>query len=219
VLVAGTYGKGIYCSSDSGKTWAEKNTGLINPYVTCLTVSGNRIFAGIGGGEVFVSANRGASWKPFENTLMDTSGTVLEITKLAVSHSQLYAGTNAGIWRRPLSDALHSVADKKNTSPGEFILEQNFPNPFNPSTTIRYAVPNVGTNARSSQIISIKIYDMLGREVATLVNEVQTPGWKEVQWNARHTAGGQPSVCASGIYLVRMTSGNFSDTKKIVLMK
>jgi hypothetical protein len=60
---------------------------------------------------------------------------------------------------------------------------------------------------------------MLGREVATIVNEEQSPGWKEVQWNARHTTGGQAAVCAGGIYFVRMTSGNFSGTKKIVLMK
>jgi hypothetical protein len=103
--------------------------------------------------------------------------------------------------------------------PDQFVLEQNFPNPFNPTTTIRYSV---GTNARSFhngngtdgrpfQHVSIKIYDILGREAATLVNEEQTPGWKEVQWNAKN--------CASGLYFYRLQAGNTVITRRMMLLK
>jgi polyhydroxybutyrate depolymerase len=89
-------------------------------------------------------------------------------------------------------------------NPSEFALSQNYPNPFNPSTTIRYSLP---TSAK----VKLTIHDILGREIATFVNEEQSAGWKEVEWNA--------SNCASGMYLVRMQSGTFVETKKILLMK
>jgi polyhydroxybutyrate depolymerase len=92
----------------------------------------------------------------------------------------------------------------KNNYSESFSLYQNYPNPFNPSTTIRYALP-------SSAHVKLTVHDILGREVATLVNEEQYTGWKEVMLNA--------SGFASGIYLVRMTAGSFVETKKIFLMK
>ncbi len=96
-----------------------------------------------------------------------------------------------------------AVKDETET-PQTFMLAQNYPNPFNPTTTIRYSLP-------SSANVKLAVYDLLGREIATLVNEEQSAGWKEVEWNA---AG-----FASGMYLVRMSAGSFTETKKILLMK
>lgn len=95
--------------------------------------------------------------------------------------------------------------------PLEFALFQNYPNPFNPSTTIRYAIPAAGTNARSSHRVILKIFDLLGREIETLVDEEQTAGWKEVQWNA---AGN-----ASGIYVYRIQASNYTNVKKMIILK
>ncbi|MEW5797669.1 MAG: T9SS type A sorting domain-containing protein [Bacteroidota bacterium] len=98
-----------------------------------------------------------------------------------------------------------SVADQhKKAVPEQFILEQNFPNPFNPTTEIRFAVPFSG-------FVSLKIYDVIGKEIATLVDEELTPGTYNVRWNARGVA--------SGIYLYRLTAKDFSATKKLILMK
>jgi flagellar hook assembly protein FlgD len=91
-----------------------------------------------------------------------------------------------------------------NNSLQSFSLLQNYPNPFNPSTLIRYALP-------SSAHVKLTIHDILGREIATLVNEEQSAGWKEIQWNAQNFA--------SGMYLVRMSANNFTQAKKILLMK
>jgi hypothetical protein len=87
--------------------------------------------------------------------------------------------------------------------PGEFRLEQNYPNPFNPSTTIRYQVPVSGH-------ISLKVYDMLGREIVTLVDRVEEPGYKSVRWDA--------TGHASGIYYCRLQGGGFADTRKLLLV-
>jgi photosystem II stability/assembly factor-like uncharacterized protein len=88
--------------------------------------------------------------------------------------------------------------------PIKFGLYQNFPNPFNPSTTINFDVSK-------SCLVTIKIYDVLGREVETLVNEEKSPGRYKVEFNA--------SNLASGLYFYRMTSNNFSETRKMLLMK
>jgi len=93
--------------------------------------------------------------------------------------------------------------------PQEFILEQNYPNPFNPSTVIRYGLPSTGR-------ISIAIFDILGKEVIRLVDDVQSAGFHEVTWNGTRADGTQVS---SGIYLYRLTAGEFASTKKLVLMK
>lgn len=103
-----------------------------------------------------------------------------------------------------VAQSTNSVKEIQAEIPNGFVLNQNYPNPFNPSTTIRYAIPRQG-------FVSLKIYDLLGKEIATLVNEMQSAGWKEVQWNA--------SRFASGMYLVKMQANNFIETKKILLLK
>ncbi len=88
--------------------------------------------------------------------------------------------------------------------PTKFTLEQNFPNPFNPSTEIRY---QVGTQS----MVTLKVYNILGLEVATLVNQVMSAG--------EHTVRLDASKLASGVYLCKLQAGSFSDVKKMTLMK
>jgi hypothetical protein len=90
------------------------------------------------------------------------------------------------------------------TGPKEFKLEQNFPNPFNPSTTIQYQLP------RDSRV-TLKVYDILGSEVVTLVNEEQQPGYYEVQFNAANFA--------SGMYVYRLQANEYVSVKKMLMIK
>ena len=92
----------------------------------------------------------------------------------------------------------------------EYKLAQNYPNPFNPSTTIKYSIPIVETTRRVVST-TLKIYDILGNEVATLVNEQKPMGNYEVKFNA--------SNLSSGIYFYQLKAGNFVETKKLMLMK
>jgi hypothetical protein len=88
--------------------------------------------------------------------------------------------------------------------PKEYTLGQNYPNPFNPSTTIRYQIPD-------RSFVTLKIYDLLGREVAALVNEEKPAGTYELTWNAE----GLPS----GVYFYQLRTGSFTGTGKMVFLK
>jgi hypothetical protein len=88
--------------------------------------------------------------------------------------------------------------------PEDFSLDQNYPNPFNPSTTIKYQLAE-------KRRVTLKIYDLLGREMATLVDDLEEPGYKSVRWYA---AG-----FASGVYFYRLDSGTFTSVKKLLLLK
>ena len=88
--------------------------------------------------------------------------------------------------------------------PETFSMEQNFPNPFNPATTIRYSIPIGGS-------VLLNVYDVLGQRVATLVEEEQQAGYHSVVWNADQMSG--------GIYFYQLRSGGFTVTKRLLLLK
>ena len=100
-------------------------------------------------------------------------------------------------------------ADEKMGMPTEFALKQNYPNPFNPSTQIQYALP-------SESRVVISIYDLTGRKIRTLVNEVQSAGHRSVMWNATNEIGRQVSA---GMYIYSIQAGDFIQNRKMVLMK
>jgi Secretion system C-terminal sorting domain len=96
--------------------------------------------------------------------------------------------------------------------PTEFLLAQNYPNPFNPSTKIIYSILSVTLRqAQSDILVTLKIFDVLGNEIETLVNEEKTVGTYEVTWYAE----GLPS----GVYFYQLKAGSFIESKKMILMK
>ena len=103
-------------------------------------------------------------------------------------------------------EAILSIA--RNVSPLQFLLYQNYPNPFNPVTTLRYNLPE-------DAMVNLTIYDMMGRQVSTLVTSEQSAGYKSVQWNAANDAGAPVSA---GLYLYRIRTGKFVKTHKMVLL-
>jgi Secretion system C-terminal sorting domain/PKD domain len=111
-------------------------------------------------------------------------------------------------WLRP--DPIVSLGeDRQQLVVNEFKLEQNYPNPFNPNTTIKFAVPNV--EALGVTNVQLKIFDILGREVKTLINENKKPGNYEVKFDA--------TDLTSGIYYYKLSAGDFIETKKMILLK
>ena len=93
--------------------------------------------------------------------------------------------------------------------PTVFALQQNYPNPFNPVTKLRYAIPKNG-------LVTITIYDMLSRQVKTLINQTQNAGYKSVIWDATNDYG---KPVSAGIYLYQIQAGEYISTKKMVLLK
>ncbi len=108
-------------------------------------------------------------------------------------------------------DTTFTDVEDNSSRPGDFSLEQNYPNPFNPSTTINYQLP-------INSFVTLKVYDILGNEVATLVNEGKTPGTYEVEFPSS-AKGLAPSDFPSGIYFYRIQAGKFAVTKKMIQLK
>jgi hypothetical protein len=189
---------GVYLSSDNGENWALSKP---DSWVTSILVVGSTIFVGSFGDGVWRSTNFGSTWGQINDGF---AGAAYYVLSLAADNQYIFAGTNnANVWRRPLSQVT-GVKSQAGSHPEEFSLHQNYPNPFNPSTTINYDLPKESR-------VSLKVFDTLGREVATLVNEDQKAGYKSTVWNG---AG-----LASGIYYYRLQAGDFTATRKLLLLK
>lgn len=109
----------------------------------------------------------------------------------------------SGFWYLYYQDAVVSVEDEE-MLPVVYKLEQNYPNPFNPSTIIKFSLPE-----RTK--VTIKIYDILGGELTTLINEEVDAGWHERTFNAE--------ALATGVYIYRMNAGSYKSTKKMLMIK
>ena len=106
---------------------------------------------------------------------------------------------------------ITSVPGEENITPDKFYLSQNYPNPFNPTTVIQYQIPKTGN-------VSLKIYDVLGNEVATIVNEKQSAGSYKVEFDASQLTSAKGEY-ASGVYFYRLFSDSFQQTKKMILLR
>ncbi|HUI28941.1 MAG TPA: T9SS type A sorting domain-containing protein [Candidatus Acidoferrales bacterium] len=191
---------GVFLSTDHGATFSSTDTTRLNNNVTVLVIAaGNKIYAGTDTNGVFLSTDYGESWEQIDSGLQSR-----HVFSLAVgSDGYLYAGTHGGGLYKS-TNVVASVKGRAATLPIRFSLSQNYPNPFNPSTKISYGLPK-------SSFVTLKIYDVLGREVKTLVDERETAGDHAVTFNA----GNLPS----GVYFYRMTAGNFAETKKLMVIK
>jgi hypothetical protein len=106
------------------------------------------------------------------------------------------------------SDLTITGIENENSIPKQFSLQQNYPNPFNPSTRIKFAIPESG-------FTTLKVYNILGNEITTLISEELTHGAFTVTFDASSAVGGLPS----GIYFYTLKINNFNETKKMVLLK
>lgn len=159
-------------------------------YIKTLTgITGNRGVYLLGNGHYLVTNGAGV------HEIDSASGNLIR-TITTAANLQYISPYNPG--------ALLSNGNSGNITPDNYILEQNYPNPFNPSTSIKYSIPAAG-------LVKITVYDMNGKEIAVLVNEVKTAGSYEVTFNA---AG-----LASGAYFYKLETDGFTDYKKMVLVK
>ena len=194
----GTAG-GFGVNDDNGFTDAEKWQALSNG-ISKSTAGPTDISHVIGGGPFNISPG-----DTIDVGFVIGAGLTLEDLRTIVSNA-----------RAKYAEILVTdVEENKPTSPTEFSLAQNYPNPFNPTTKIKYSIPSTGTSSLSTsggmKFIQLKVYDILGNEVATLVNEEKPAGEYEVEFNA--------SKLPSGIYFYRLKAGNFIQTKKMILIK
>lgn len=131
----------------------------------------------------------------------DGSQWLANINELKIRHNSI---GSYSIYAYSLNIYYASEVDEVNVQPTGYYLSQNYPNPFNPSTTISYSIPQRG-------FIQLKVYDILGREVVSLVNKEQEVGNYKIEFKA--------SVLTSGVYFYRLQSGSFTMTKKLILLR
>jgi photosystem II stability/assembly factor-like uncharacterized protein len=201
-LYIGTNGGGVLRSTNGGKKWVYLNTGLSDSaqIVVTFVVHSENIFIGTKVG-VYILDNINTSWRSVNAGLNGISNNI--VYTLAASDSYLYAGLFGGVWRRPLSEIITDTLPT-NVIPSNYYLSQNYPNPFNLLTTIDYSLPE-----RCN--VTLKIYDVLGKEVRILVDKNEDAREYSVDFNA--------FGLSSGVYLYRIIAGKFADTKKFVLIK
>ncbi len=158
------------------------------------------------------SLDGGQTWSPDVRVNEDTSGTYQLYPSVAVK-SNGTIDTVLVIWQDDRQAPLVGVATQPGLIPTGFQLHQNYPNPFNPATSIEFALPTAG-------IVKLSIYDLLGREVRTLVAGWMPAGWHRVQWDGTDSAG---KAVPSGVYLYRLEAGDagrrFTASRKLVLLK
>ena len=202
-IFAGTSVYGVYVSTNNGVIWSQ--TALNNQDVWALSISGNNLFAGtLNNGGVFLSTNFGMNW------IQKNQGfsTVPSVPSLFVYNNYIFAGTQGyNVWRRLISDIL-SINKISTAVPDGYNLYQNYPNPFNPVTKIKFDIQKTVVSSKYS-VVTLKVFDILGKEIQTLVNEKLEPGTYEVTFVGRNLP--------SGNYFYKLTAGEYIKTNKMIL--
>jgi hypothetical protein len=210
-LFAGLDNAGVYFTANNGIEWTQ--TSLIYSILS-LTVNGNNIFAGTMGYSVYLSTNDGKNWIKKNQGMPG----IQRVWSLSTNSQYIFAGTDSCVWRRPLSDII-SIQPISSEIPSSFSLSQNYPNPFNPATKISFKIPSSEADSSPRRgwlkdgvgLVTLKVYDITGKEVAVIVNEALQPGTYEVTFDG--------SGLTSGVYFYKLKAGEFAETKRMVLVK
>jgi photosystem II stability/assembly factor-like uncharacterized protein len=216
-IFIGSSASGVYRSTNNGVNWVQVNNGLLNLSISSLLIFGQNIFSSTGGTTpygAYLSTNMGNNW----NNVNQGFDTIPFVMTYFIQNNYIYAGTNKGVWRRNLSEIVTGIKNEPELIPAQYKFHQNYPNPFNPVTTIKFDIPNKIPSREGWQpkvdgvgLVTLTIYDMLGREVAVLVNENLKPGSYSITWDASHYS--------SGVYFYKLVTEGFMDIRKMVLLK
>jgi photosystem II stability/assembly factor-like uncharacterized protein len=197
----------ISYTSNGGINWA---TQLFTHALNSITFPGSITGYTVGSnGYILKTTDAGTSWVP------QASGVTSVLRSVAFTDSLLgFAAGDGGVIIKTTNGGITSVTEVSNHIPGDYQLSQNYPNPFNPVTKIKFQIPlSRGVSALGGRgvLSSLVIFDVMGREVSTLVNQHLNPGTYEVNWDA--------SNYPSGVYVYKLTSGDFTDSKRMILIK
>ncbi|MBS1514022.1 MAG: T9SS type A sorting domain-containing protein [Bacteroidetes bacterium] len=192
----------VFKTTNGGATWTSITGNLPNVAANSIILrntSPRSLFVGTDLG-VYVSFNEGSSWALLSTGM--PSVPVFDLKYRETNKILLAATHGRGCYKIDLTNL--SGISNQNITAESFGLTQNYPNPFNPSTKIKYSIP-------SSSYVTLKVYDILGNEVETIVSQQQSRGVYDVQWDG--------SKYSSGVYIYKITAGNYNESKMMLLVK
>ncbi len=203
-------GKKLMRSSNNGETWIKVYDDTIKFYFSPDASEPNKVYLARFN-EIYESTDYGTTLSLYRTLISDVVGLYKK-----PNSNLLYAATSFDIYEitpdtiRSIKTLLTSIENEYAKTPRNFSLSQNYPNPFNPSTSIRYSIASRG-------FVTLRVYDLLGREVATLVDEEKLPGSYEVIFSV----GPFGNACglSSGVYFYGIKAEDFSDVKKLILLR
>ncbi|MEE9448566.1 MAG: T9SS type A sorting domain-containing protein, partial [Ignavibacteriaceae bacterium] len=197
------YNAGIFRSTDYGINW----TKVSNRPASSLSVFENKyIVTGHSEGEIMFSFDKGDSWTTISDGLPQSSIIYWsQIDSFGYLHC---AASGFGLYKS--TSNVTSVDELTGEEVKDYILRNNYPNPFNPTTTISYSLPTYC-------YVTLKVYDILGNEIVTLVDEHQLPGLYKTEFDANKTSS--VNHLASGVYIYTLNAGGFIQSRKMILMK
>jgi hypothetical protein len=200
----------LYYTLNNGTNW--NKVGSFWQCVHAIAISNNTIIMATQSPGIFITTNNGQNW------IQENEGIGnINIFCLLIANGYVFAGSEThGLWRRSISELIGIKPISKEV-PEQFHLYQNYPNPFNPSTKIKFNLPFHFEGGVMN--VTLIIYDIPGREIATLVNEKLSPGTYEVEWDG--------SNYPSGVYFYKLqttavagsSTESFSESKRMVLIK
>ncbi len=199
----------LYMSSDRGKiyrsinraiSWDTVQTPAIDTLKQINFVNAKTGYACGDSGAIVKTTNAGLNWN------LQFTGTAINLKSIWFINKDtgFAVGDNGKILRTFTGGLMVDVKSNSEIIPNNIVLSQNYPNPFNPVTNLEFGISDLG-------FTSLKVYDMLGKEVSTLVNEKLNPGTYKVEFDGSSLPG--------GVYFYRLTSGDFTDTRRMMLIK
>ena len=191
-------------STDGGSNWVEHPTGTTTHFNSVKFI--NQSIGWIigwdyitGEGRIFKTTDAGLNWFPQS----PGSSSRLNAAHFLTAETAWVVGDDGTILKTT-NGGITFIEQSNNYAPLTYFLCQNFPNPFNPNTKIKFVIPK-------SEVVQIKVYNVLGKEIQTLLNDFKTTGTYDIELDANNLP--------SGVYFYRMISGNYSETKKMILLR
>ncbi len=198
----------VYTSKDGGANWNNVSGTLPNLPVNCIVFQNNfhhALYVGTDVG-VYYTDTTLADWEPY---MQGMPNVIVDELEIHYGADMLRAATyGRGMWQSPLKNVVSDISDNPQT-PNFFTLYQNYPNPFNPATTISYALER-------NRHITLKIYDLQGKEIRTLIDAEQSAGLHRIRWNGMNNAG---KSVAGGVYIATLKAGSISQSRKMILLR
>lgn len=195
-MIAVAQAGNILRTYNAGVNWAGSSFGSYN--LNNIAMTNNLHAYAVGQNVIIKTTNTGNNWN-----VQYTPSSDLQAVFFLNDQTGWACGTGGKLYKTT-SGGVTAVNHYGNTIPGKFELKQNYPNPFNPSTHLKFDISE-------SRFVNLKIYDMLGKELSTIVNEELSPGIYEVEWDG--------SNYPSGVYFYRLETPDFSQTRKMILLK